>query len=59
MTFKDKFKSIFLAEVEENEEKPISSNQAAQPVVNPVVTPSVDIAANGEVNQKMVDGLYN
>jgi chromosome segregation ATPase len=53
MAFKDKFKSIFLAEMEEKAE----TLSPSKPNPQPVSTPTVAVSANGEVNQKMVDGL--
>ncbi|GHV57042.1 hypothetical protein FACS1894182_04900 [Bacteroidia bacterium] len=53
MAFKDKFKSIFLTEIGETEEPVVAPN----PAPRPVVAPAVVVSTNGEVNQKMVDGL--
>ncbi|MCL1936827.1 MAG: hypothetical protein FWF52_00320 [Candidatus Azobacteroides sp.] len=52
MAFKDKFKSIFLTEVEEKE-----TESLPHPSNSPVVNTLPRVAASGEVNQKMVDAL--
>ncbi|MDR0874426.1 MAG: hypothetical protein LBN27_13345 [Prevotellaceae bacterium] len=53
MAFTDKFKSIFLTEVEDKTENP----PIAPLSVSPITAVPVAISTNGEVNQKMVDGL--